>query len=178
VTPAQMRQHVLDLATAFNVTLTLDPDRERHFALSNPTARTVEARDITDDTSYAVVLHELGHCCAPSGALPYERTEALRERDFAKIGRLILAEEDAAWEWARHYALDWTLGMEAAYQCSFTSYTQSPARDVGLRSALLTLGCMAEECGDLLVVIRTMSEIFSKDDLNRLHQLLVEEGRR
>ncbi len=105
LTTTLLQDHARDLATAFDVRLILDARLKPEEALAIPRLRVVLATTITEETTYAVVLHELGHLVAALGAV---RTP----RDAASLN-LQRVEEDAAWAWARHYALDWTPAMEA-----------------------------------------------------------------
>lgn len=126
--------HVHGLAAAFGVKLIEDPALapETAGAIPRPWMVPVDvgpeglvvARPVTDETSYAVVLHELGHVSAPSGQLG-------PELEFRRVGgppttardwALLVTEEEAAWEWARHYALDWTPAMESVCQYSLSTY--------------------------------------------------------
>jgi hypothetical protein len=100
-----LQNHARDLALAFDIRLITDPRIKPDEALAIPRRRIVLASDIIDDTTYAVILHEMGHLVAALGSL----------RTAATIGNanLLLDEEDAAWAWAEHYALEWTPAMQA-----------------------------------------------------------------
>lgn len=78
---------------------------------------TIVARDIDDETAYAAVMHELGHALSAWGMLRTEKTKL--------NWNLILEEERAAWDWARHYALDWTTAMASVERCAMLSYGQN-----------------------------------------------------
>jgi hypothetical protein len=108
---ADLRQHVLDLARAFDVRVCETTEIPHHGAAASVRDRAILCTPITDESLYAVALHELGHVLAPSGSLPGVDGHPARVQ---------MLEEQAAWEWARHYALEWTPLMEqvAAYALS------------------------------------------------------------
>ena len=86
----------------------------------------VFARPIDDDTSYAVVMHEVGHHVAPNGyCLLPEPKPGCHTRDRFEYAAAKLVAEEAAWEWARYYVEQvfvWTIGMESVYQSVIRSY--------------------------------------------------------
>jgi hypothetical protein len=93
----------------------------------------VIAREVTDETSYVVVLHELGHHLSPFGKLRTALKVAepgpsspIRERH--RYIKLMLEEEMAAWEWARYNALFWSAGMEQVFQYALNTYTAEEKR--------------------------------------------------
>jgi len=109
--PAALRAHAHALAQAFGVTLLegseLTGKPEAAFAV--PVHRTVVVARITDESTYAIALHELGHVEAPFGGL--HGTPSLQREA-----------EDAAWTWAKHYALVWTPFMEKVATWARSSY--------------------------------------------------------
>jgi len=128
----KLAKHVEDLAQAFNVELLLTKfvKRERAGAIRFGRFRRLKgvvAYPVTDETSYAVVLHELGHHCAPLGFVRYELHVkkpgpfASRE-EVVRYVNLMLDEERAAWDWARHYALYWTPAMMQVEQMTYGTY--------------------------------------------------------
>jgi hypothetical protein len=116
LTPAQLRAHAHELARAFTVRL-IETDIAPEAAFAAPIDRVAVVGRIVDDTTYAVALHELGHLLAPMGSL---HTVA------GNPGNLRRLEEDAAWAWARHYALDWTPAMEAVATWAEGTYAAPP----------------------------------------------------
>ena len=116
------QQHIHDLAHAFGVELVEDAKLasapERAFAVASH--RVAVVPPIFDETTYIVALHELGHVLAPFGAL------AQHAGATHNIRRL---EEDAAWEWARHYALEWTPLMEQVAGWARATYEQPDPRE-------------------------------------------------
>lgn len=128
-TPVELDAHVRSLADAFNVVVKVDhklrPDDAGAGEVVNlrtgqVTGIGILIAPVSDESTYAVTLHELGHCCSPLGMLKAERERA---RSRGRNLRLLLDEEHAAWEWAMHYALTWTPLMEYVHQYAITTYT-------------------------------------------------------
>jgi hypothetical protein len=119
-TTTDLQQHARALARAFNVRLYESPDIRPEQACAVPALRLVLLSPIVDETTYAVALHEIGHLCAALGALH----AAVRDGNAVNLRR---DEEDAAWLWARHYALDWTDAMEAVAQWAEGTYAAMSA---------------------------------------------------
>ena len=115
--PTDYRAHAHALAKAFGVELLegseLQSAPEAAFAV--PAYRTVVIAPITDESTYAIALHELGHLVSPWGTL----------HGSANLSR---EAEDAAWAWAKHYALDWTPFMEKVATWARSSYDALPDR--------------------------------------------------
>ena len=93
----------------------------------------VVAPPITDETSYAVVLHEMGHHLSALGnvrnvsAVPTP-VPGCHPRERHRWAALKLVEEDAAWEWAQHYALVWTVAMEQTRILCYGTYEEGRRR--------------------------------------------------
>lgn len=90
---------------------------------------------VIDETTYAVALHELGHCLHPLGMLDAEGSKTWRmthEPSSLRDIKLQLVSERAAWEWAHHYALEWTDAMAFVERFSIGSY-EARARAVGVK---------------------------------------------
>jgi len=111
------QEHVQQLADAFEVRLIISPLLKPEEAMAIPAHRLVLAAPIHEDLGYAVVLHELGHLASPTGAL----------QGVTRTPRVLLTEEEAAWNWARHYALDWTASMEGLARWAMSTYEDHPA---------------------------------------------------
>lgn len=135
---ARYAQHVSELAKAFKVHLTIVTDEAPHAAAAgfllkdkhlplHKRRRLVKITPVIDETTYAAALHELGHCLHPLGMM-----DVGMEIKTLKDMRLKLDEEHAAWEWAQHYALEWTPAMEAVKRHSFESYA-GVARRLGVK---------------------------------------------
>lgn len=127
VTPAELAKHVRDLANAFNVILMesegIKPEEGAAVHLINPTAtdqrmNIVQIHPVVDETTYAIALHELGHCVHALGCLTGERRMSLR-----------ITMEEAAWEWARYYSLIWTTAMEQVERFGLGSYREKERRE-------------------------------------------------
>jgi antirestriction protein ArdC len=104
--PLTLARHVADTAAAFGIAALPADAIEDGAAI--PILQVVIIKPVTDEASYAVALHEIGHVRAPLGALPQEKARATSR---AQAARIALIEEDAAWTWAEHHALDWTPTM-------------------------------------------------------------------
>ncbi len=128
MTPEQRRNHCHDLAKAFDVRLIEDSKLSPDKARADVAHRTVFSAPIADETIYAVVLHELGHVLAPAGAL---RTESTR-----LSSGLMLHEEETAWAWAQHYALEWTEAMQALRDWALGTYALNHSVPVTVPVAL------------------------------------------
>lgn len=115
MTTLTMQEHAEQLAKAFDVRLIVHSALKPHEACAIPHLRVVLAAPIVEHLTYAVVLHELGHLVAPVGALT----------DRPRTAKVQQAEEDAAWHWARHHALEWTPEMEALARYAEATY-QTP----------------------------------------------------
>lgn len=131
LSPAALAKNAIDVAIAFRVNLVFDDGQAPHDAgalhlrVGEKQLHLVACKPITDETSYAVALHELGHCIAPNGSLPTEHEQARTpERHLA----IQMVEEEAAWEWAEHHALEWTDLMESVRQWSIGTYKAGTAR--------------------------------------------------
>jgi len=107
-----LADHARGLAEAFKLRLIESPQLRPDEAVALSHIGVALVAPIIDETTYAVALHELGHLASPTGALraAIARGTSLSPEDRA---RLMRDEEDAAWTWARHYALTWTALMDS-----------------------------------------------------------------
>lgn len=137
VDTACLVKHAYDLAAAFGIDLLLfveqPPDLAAAVHHPDGIRKGVIAKTITDETSYAVVLHEMGHLLSPLGYLRgplgvKEPSKFDHPRDRHRWMNLRLEEEQAAWEWARHYSLVWTLPMQMVEQQAYATYIQAKER--------------------------------------------------
>ena len=110
----ELRQHAWELIQAFKIRTGQASHVDKSYSI--PNQRVVMIVPITGEVEYAVLLHELGHILAPTGFL----RQGMKVTDTVTLPvlRLIVEEEWSAWEWAKHYALDWTPTME--HVCSIT----------------------------------------------------------
>jgi hypothetical protein len=131
----QMIEHVKSLASAFEVVLVFDHLLPRDVAgavmvpVEGRNVRGVIARVITDETGYAVVLHELGHHLSALGSyrsLTFKHPPTMMDHPTVRhqYARQMWDEEVAAWEWAEHYALQWTVAMEQVKTIALASYDE------------------------------------------------------
>jgi hypothetical protein len=111
-------------------------------ALTNTTTgEIVERKDavmiapVIDESTYAVALHEIGHCLAPLGRVSHtESTLQMRStgvpatlRDI----RLKVISEEAAWEWAHAHAIEWTVVMDQVESYSIGTYRRYERKFTG-----------------------------------------------
>jgi hypothetical protein len=104
------------------------------FVEGRPDKKVIQIAAVIDDSTYAVALHELGHCLHPLGMLHDQGSISLRVRNVQTTKRdvrLKLMEERAAWEWARHYAIEWTETMTFVERISLESYVTHASRVLG-----------------------------------------------
>lgn len=136
--PCELRElqlHVLEISQRFQVAIEWIPPRAVAQAVSlhildpnkNEDIHAVFISPILDETTYAVAMHEFGHCLHPLGTT--------RTKDEKEYDRMQLLRERSAWEWAMHYALDWTPSMEHVRILAFKSY-EDKAKDAA-RAELL-----------------------------------------
>jgi len=118
-TPLDLQRHAYELAAGFDVLLIENPNLKPEEAFGVPPERAVVCAPIVDETTYAVALHEIGHVASPTGFV--------RDPKAPTLSALHL-EEDSAWEWAQHYALDWTPAMEAVKSWARATYDPKPVR--------------------------------------------------
>lgn len=122
----ELATHARELAKAFNVDLREDPNRHElssgaKFVDEAPKPGKlqkgllhchVDIATINSERRYAIALHEMGHICAPGGCLT----------DRERTPQVKLEEETAAWNWAKHYSLEWTMEMEETYVRGMSTY--------------------------------------------------------
>lgn len=119
--PAALQAHARALAQAFTIRLIESDQLRPEEAFGLLQLRAVFCGPVIDETTYAVALHELGHLAAPTGIV--------RHVASGDVGNLQRVEEDAAWTWARHYALEWTPVMDAVARWAEGTYA-APRRPV------------------------------------------------
>lgn len=140
---AKFARHVTDLARAFDVRLFVETKMKPHDAgagrgyhplfttgmFERPSVGVVKVYPVIDDTTYSVALHELGHCLSPfgqlrtaHGSLPYRKSGLMTTKRDAL---LLWQEELAAWEWAQHFALEWTDLMTMVMEDALGSYRRA-----------------------------------------------------
>jgi hypothetical protein len=141
LTPERMSQHITDLCAAFGVRHKVVPgsNASAGWLLSSMHLPASERRfgihtgPIVCEASYAGGLHELGHTQSPLGYLTpllgSTQHAAAAPRTLRDV-RLMLEEEHAAWDWARHYVLggDWTVTMQQVEKICLETYYKDAAR--------------------------------------------------
>lgn len=150
ITPDAMRKHIDELAKAFNVRVVHHegaPDEAAALNLGeflgamlfgherSSDRKAVEqeldydiafSRPVTDETSYAVVLHELGHRIHPNGHLPQEHKAARHDQERHLAIQML--EEDNAWDWAMNHALQWSDLMDTVRRNTIATYQAGSER--------------------------------------------------
>lgn len=98
--------------------------------------QTIMIAPVVDETTYAIALHEMGHCLHPTGRVTeFEGSKVMRARNEVatlRDMRLQLLEEESAWEWAEANALRWTPDMQAVKDRALGSYRKF-ARQLGIK---------------------------------------------
>jgi hypothetical protein len=120
--PEDLAPHARALAVAFEIRLIEDSGLKTEQGGAAAEQRVVIVAPIVDEATYAVALHEMGHLVAPLGFLKSARA-ACQSRE--RLMAVKLAEEEAAWEWAEHYALEWTLTMQAVRDYGYGTYERA-----------------------------------------------------
>jgi hypothetical protein len=141
----RLAEHILELGAAFGVHVEIQDMRPEGAGagvqlgvsmgaggfklISRPI---IVIAPVTDETTYAVALHELGHHLHPLGMVASSQGSptfrATGQYSSLRDVRLKLDEERSAWEWARHYALDWTESMTMVEQFGLDSYKRAMRR--------------------------------------------------
>lgn len=124
LTVREMQAHIEELGRAFRIGVQYitDVTRSRAELVTDDKGvirapRTIGIVKIEHDAHYAIALHELGHHIAPDGFLESEKQRM--------TATLKLHREEAAWQQAQYYALNWTTAMEQAMQIGLESYRLS-----------------------------------------------------
>lgn len=144
MTKTKRARHIIELATAFSIRIVLIEKAvnsgagfapaDWHLPLDDQ-RKLIAIAPVTSEATYAIALHELGHLLAPLGQVTMSQASLQMRLTHKPTTRrdvkLQLQEEDAAWEWAQHYALEWTPRMEAIHRNSFDHYLAA-ARVLGV----------------------------------------------
>jgi len=138
MTVANFKWHVAEISKRFQIPVILDSERERHKAIAlnaihrvtkESVGRVVIAREIDDETSYAVVMHEFGHHLAPDGFCTKQKPKpGAHPREMFEYRAAKLVCEEAAWTWARYYieqVFIWTVAMEQVRYFGINGYTEA-----------------------------------------------------
>jgi len=143
--PTYLAQHARALAAAFGIRLvedaSLKPEDAAAVTANVPTMEPITAvicAPIIDETTYAVVLHEIGHHIAPLGNLRREwsaASKAARRPLTVRDYDLEVESEEAAWTYARHHALVWTDPMQFVQDFALGTYTRGRAAFIAQQMA-------------------------------------------
>jgi hypothetical protein len=109
-----LRTHARDLARSWDVRVIESDELKPEEGRAIRDLRAVLVSTIREETTYAITLHEIGHFAAPLGLV--------RGVVDGPRGNLLRIEEDAAWTWARHYALIWTPVMDRVARWAENTY--------------------------------------------------------
>jgi len=109
MTPQQMSDHIDTLIGEHGITVDW---RRSARGMSWMPVRKIRIARVTTERSYAVALHEIGHCAAPSAWGRHPR----------------LDKELAAWDWAERNALEWTDRMDEERAKAMGWYVQRARR--------------------------------------------------
>lgn len=126
-TAKELQEHVQQIAKAFHIALIEDVNVLQEQGTSahmltpgEETRRLVIIHPVVDETSYAVAMHELGHCLHPNGLIDATGTHKMLQ-------------EESAWEWAEYASLDWTVAMEQVKKHGLESYRRDAERQVAAK---------------------------------------------
>lgn len=117
---AQLNAHVIDLVDKHGINVTRIHE-VRGAAHSGD--RRIDVPACTNETTYAIVLHEIGHLVSPDGdshQYPYEIKDGCCIAPGGEAG---------AWRWAIDNALQWTVEMHRKLYQSLYSYSLSATGD-------------------------------------------------
>jgi hypothetical protein len=106
-----MAAHIEELAAELNVTIDYSYQGGKG-GRACPRENRIWIRPVKSSITYAIALHELGHCAV--GFIS------------PKVGRL--SEEGAAWKWAMDNSRDWTETMDRRARRSITNYVNGYRR--------------------------------------------------
>ena len=105
----QLRGHIAELCELNQIDCNFNAALKADEAWSTYCFREIEVPPITDEISYGVALHEIGHILGR-----YQLSE------------VILVRECWAWKWAMRNALEWTSAMQRHSEWCFEYYERSP----------------------------------------------------
>ena len=103
--------HLLTLAKKHGVDVAVN-QVNLHDSHAHPLDNAICIAPVKCEASYAVNMHELGHCVDPDGRLEQRTYEAT------------IRSEEAAWRWAQANTPDWTPTMEHIRQVCLGTYTR------------------------------------------------------
>ena len=123
-----LNEHAIELATRLRIQVTA-----RQFAgggCAHHGTRAIECPPVTNESSYAVFLHEVGHLESPQGDSRQYRHSV---SDVAgRPGLIAIGGECGAWRWAMRAAKMWTREMHGAMSDAmrfYASYADADEKD-------------------------------------------------
>lgn len=118
ITLEDMRAQIIDIARHYSVTPNFDVHVARECGASynngHPSFNTMKIKSLL---TYAIALHELGHC------VTFNRAGYLYHLQAPGIRRLNA--EALAWRWAQDNALVWERSMQLTYRYSARFYLRA-----------------------------------------------------
>lgn len=120
-----LRQHAHQLAQKHDIALMENERLPKHYALASESMlgeRAIFMSKITEECTYAVALHEMGHIARRKKFEPGMNFLVASQSIHGMIE--LITEEKAAWAWAREHALVWTIGMDCVERFALQSYEQ------------------------------------------------------
>ena len=117
------RPSVEDMQAHVDALLKANPEVSAYFkssvevAHARRSSRRVHCAPITDEVSYVVFLHEMGHLLSPN----QHDLNCFVNIEWPLPDKMVENELDA-WRWAKEKAIQWTVSMEARRFISLFSY--------------------------------------------------------
>lgn len=91
--------------------------------------RIIECFPVICEQTFAIAMHELGHCVSSKGtnnafrtSLSTEQFLQMREEGDPALYAVLIEEEEAAWQWAKENSPFWTPAMDEVVEFGMGSY--------------------------------------------------------
>lgn len=130
-----LNQHATDLAVTHEVTIQRIHDDVRGAALSEEWV--IECSAVTNEETYAIFLHELGHLIDPDGDSSQYRYVLKEGFVTGRKSQIAAGGEIGAWRFAVRTALQWTREMHQTMYESLASYRSYGTSDERFEMASL-----------------------------------------
>jgi hypothetical protein len=137
----QLNDHAVMLAVQHGITV--KRTRDGH-GWAHQEARVIHAPAVTNEETYAVCLHEMGHIVSPAGDSRQYTYVIKSHGDHASL--VAPAGEVGAWRWAVDNAVVWTREMQQRLYESLKSYAYSATEDE--RNQMCS--CLISACGRMV----------------------------